>query len=128
MTTRGKLLLSALAVGVGAFLILQTPILRRVRGWAWDGWVGSIGRVVGVGQLRVEEDVLHQLQSLRAENTRLTGELRRFQRVEKQLGSSSFSGFRQIPALMAARPIDTYSATYVINQGADDGVQVGAPV
>lgn len=107
---------------------LQTPILKRVRGWAWDVWVHSIGKVFQIGNLEVKEDLQTQLETLRSDNARLTSEVRRYQRLEKQLGSGSFSGFRIIPALVSARPIDTFSSKYILDKGTAEGVVQGAPV
>lgn len=113
---------------VSGLLIFQTPLVPAARGWVWDVWVNSIGRITGVGTLRLDQDVLGQLQKLQSENARLTTQLRRFERLERQLGSSNFADFRQIPATVSARPIDTFASQYVVNKGTGDGVTAGAPV
>lgn len=128
MGKRGKVFVGLLGILVAVLLIFQTPVLARARGLAWDAWVSTVGRLADVGELRVEPDVLTQLQTLRSENTRLTADLRRFQRLEKQLGSSILEGFQHIPARVAARAADTFASEYVLNRGADDGVISGAPV
>lgn len=128
MRLRTKILGSFLGIVVLALLALQTPILKRVRGAAWDSWVGVVGQVGWVGDFEIADDTAGQLATLQSENARLRSELRRFTRVERQLGASVFSGFRQIPATVGVRPIDTYQAQYVLHKGVDDGVVTGAPV
>lgn len=128
MGKRGKIFTGLLGVLAAVLLIFQTPVLTRARGLAWDAWVSTVGRLANVGELRVEPDVLTQLQTLQSENTRLTADLRRFQRLEKQIGSSTLAGFQQIPARVAARPSDTFASEYVLNRGTKDGVASGAPV
>lgn len=128
MNTRTKALLGILAAVVLALLVLQTPVLARVRAFAWDWWVGTIARMVSVGALDVTPDVMAELGHLRAEQVRLTAELKHYQRLQHQVGEVAFDDFAHIPALVSFQTADTFRSQYFLNRGTEDGVVVGAPV
>lgn len=128
MSRAGKVLVGILAVAVAALLALQTPLLRAARDAAWRVWVGSVARVAGIGPLQISGDVLTQLQRLQIENIRLRAELHDYETLRRQLGSTSFAAMRAIPALIAARPVDTFRTQAILNRGAGDGVTLHAPV
>ncbi|MEK7556626.1 MAG: rod shape-determining protein MreC, partial [Patescibacteria group bacterium] len=128
MRLRGKILVGILAILIAGLAALQAPVLTRVRGLAWDGWVGSTGYLFSAGETEVSPDVLSQLGELRAENVRLSATLMRFQRLERQLGEITLRNFTAIPALVGSQTSDTFRSQYFLNRGALDGVTLHAPV
>lgn len=127
MTKRGKTLIIILTVMVVAWLWLQTPLMTSARNIAWSSWVEAIGRVWRVGPLTVPNNVAEQMESLVAENARLKAECRDYREVVKQLGSRDYEGFNEIPARVAAQPLDSFRALLIINKGTADGIVLGAP-
>lgn len=121
-------MLGAFGLIILILLALWTPLLSRVRGWVWGAIVAAAARGFEIGAIEVRPDVMDQLARLQADNVRLTAELARFQRLSAQLGAPQYRDFTALPAVVAARPIDTFRSRYVINRGARDGVSVGAPV
>lgn len=107
---------------------LQTPIMHRVRGAAWNSWTATIGKLLSVGPLTVDHNVNQQLGQLRAENVRLQAELHDYQRLRQQLGTPSFESFRVIPVAVVGRPLDVFRTHYTINHGAADGIISHAPI
>lgn len=128
MRKRSKIALvipTALIIGL---LALQTPLLHRLRGLAWQVWLQGVTYAWPVGTIAIKNDVMTQLQHLTSENVRLRSELKDYQRLREQLGSPAFTSYRSVPAEVAARPLDTFGVSFVINKGARDGVSLGAPV
>lgn len=125
---RTGILIGVLGLLAFALLTFQTPFLKEARHWTWDWWVAFTARVGSIGAISVHPDVMTQLQELRSENTRLTSELRRTERLRLQLGRSSYQNFRVIPAEVAIQPLDTFGSQYFLNRGAADGVTLHAPV
>lgn len=121
-------MLGAFGLAVLAFLALWTPLLSSMRGRVWQAVVVATARGFGVGEIEVRPDVLDQLARLQAQNVRLRTEVARFERLAAQLGEPVYQDFTALPAVVAARPIDTFRSQYIINRGARDGVSVGAPV
>ncbi|MDP3997209.1 MAG: rod shape-determining protein MreC [Candidatus Andersenbacteria bacterium] len=128
MKRRNKLALWLLGTIVLSVLALQTPLLRAARRQVWDGWVSTIARVAEVGQLRVDNDVMEQVAQLRADNIRLQAEQEDYRRLRRDLGSTSFTQLRTIPALAAVRPLDTFRTEFMINRGWAEGAVINAPV
>lgn len=119
--------LGALALLVGALLVLQVPVLHGLRGWTWQVWGESVGRFFNVGPLRVPNNVAEQLATLQAENARLRAEVHDYRRLREQLGTASFAGFTALPAHVIAQSLDAWHARVVINRGVRDGMALGAP-
>lgn len=128
MKRRSKIALAALGAVIAILLALQTPLLRGVRGAAWQMWLTVVTYVLPVGRLTVDNDVEQQLHQLTSENIRLKAEQQDYRQLREQLGSPSFASYRVIPAEVAARPIDTFGVAFTINRGAKDGVTLQAPV
>lgn len=128
MISRAKILKTILIVIILALLVFQAPFLTQARHWTWDWWVAFLAKIGDVGAITVRPDVMGQLQELRSENTRLTAEVKRYQRVQRQLGQSSYHSFRALSAEVAGRPHDTFGAQYFLDRGAADGVTLHAPV
>lgn len=128
MKRRSFIAISILAVIVVVFLALQTPLLRGIRGTAWHVWLSAVTFVLPVGQLAIDNDVAAQLRELTTQNIRLKAELQDYQRLREQLGSPAFSSYRTISAEVAARPLDTFGVSFIINRGAKEGVTLQAPV
>lgn len=108
-------------------LFLQTPLARIARGKAWGLWTATVARWFRVGELTVPHNVEEKLAELTAENIRLQTECADYSRLREQLGTPSLTGFRKIPGELVARPIDTWRTHFVVNRGAVDGVNLGAP-
>lgn len=121
-------MLSAFGLAILAFLALWTPLLSGMRGWVWGAIVAATARGFEIGAIEVRPDVMDQLARLQAENVRLQAEAVSCERLAAQLGAPRYQNFTALPAVVAARPIDTFRSRYVINRGARDGVNVGAPV
>ncbi|MEX1998027.1 MAG: rod shape-determining protein MreC [Candidatus Andersenbacteria bacterium] len=128
MLRRNKIALAIFVATVVILLSLQTPILRKVRGTAWDLWVTTLARVFRISSANIDNDLANQLQTLTAENVRLKSEQSDYIRLREQLGTPAFASFRSIPASITARPLDTYHVEFVLNQGAQHGLTLGAPV
>lgn len=128
MRRQARILFSILGLMIAAGLVLATPVARQVRSLAWDWWVTSLAQVASIGRLHVTPDVADQLYYLRAENVRLSAQVRRFERLERQLGEPTYTDFKPLPAIVAARAVDTFQTEYFLNRGTADGVQAGAPV
>ena len=127
MKQREKVLLVIGAALVGGLLLMQTPLLQQARAATWQVVVAVTGKTFRVGLLDVPRNVTDQLNELRAENVRLQAELVDYRRLRAQLDVPAASEYRQIPAAIVGRPVDTFRSQYVINKGADDGVILGAP-
>ncbi|HBE90914.1 MAG: hypothetical protein A3E37_00480 [Candidatus Andersenbacteria bacterium RIFCSPHIGHO2_12_FULL_46_9] len=127
MTKRSKVYLVILVVIVLGLLWLQTPLMTTARNLTWGSWVSVIGRIWQIGPLTVPNNVAEQMGTLVAENARLKAECRDYQAIIKQLGSTDREGFREVPARVAAQPIDTYHSQLIINRGAQDGLVLGSP-
>lgn len=119
--------LGALALLVGALLVLQIPVLHAWRGWTWQVWGESVGRFFNIGPWQVPNNVAEQLATLQAENARLRAELIDYRRLREQLGTASFAGFTALPTHVIAQSLDAFHARVVINRGARDGLVLGAP-
>lgn len=109
-------------------LILQTPVLHSARGAVWSLWRTTIAHFFRIGAIRVTEDVMNQLQTLRSENIRLQAEVQDLARIRGQLGKPAFADYRAVSAAIIGRPADTFRARYVLNRGTRDGVTLQAPV
>jgi cell shape-determining protein MreC len=128
MSRRNKIILSVLAlVALGAGL-LQTPLLATVRRAVWSGLVAGAGRWWEVGPLAYDAASVDQLSALRAENIRLKGELQDYAQLRQQLRQPAVESLRSIPALVSGAPLDVFRTHVLLNQGALDGVVLGAPV
>lgn len=128
MQRRNQIALAVLIVILVGLLSLQTPILRGARSAAWQGWIAVITSLVPVGRLAIDNDVTTQLETLTSENVRLQAELKDYQQLREQLGSPAFASYRVIGAEVAARPLDAFGVSFVINRGAKEGVTLQAPV
>lgn len=128
MGKRAKILLISLASLVLVFGFLQTSLMSRVRGVAWQGWVKIVARTARLRFIDLPEDVGQQVAVLRGENIQLRAELARYERLTQQLGVTPAADYRAIPALVMARPVDAFRSEYVINQGTAGGVTIGAPI
>lgn len=128
MPRRSLIAAITLTTLIVAGLLLQTPLLRHVRSAAWTVWLSAVARVFTIGPFNVSHDVDTQLQELLAENVRLKWEQREFLLLKEQLGNPAYASFRNIPAIVAARPLDTFHSQFTINRGAKDGVTLDAPV
>lgn len=127
MRRRAKVFLIIGAFIAGGLVLLQTPLLRQAREAAWQIVVAATGRAFRVGQLEAPQDITDQLNKLRAENVQLNAELADYRRLRTQLDVAATQDYRQIPAAIVGRPIDTFRSQYVINRGANDGVILGSP-
>src|SRR3989344_4169719 len=114
MLQRNKIALVVAGVLILAFLALQTPLLTRVRGGAWRAWLAVVTRIVPVGMLAIDNDVLNQVQHLTSENIRLKAELNDYRHLREQLGSPTLESYRAIPAQVAGRPLDTFGVSFII--------------
>lgn len=128
MSKRSLIALSLLGIIVAVWLVFQTPLMRTVRAVAWSAWVHGVARAFGIGPLNVDNNVMEQLRTLQAENSRLKAEVADYQQLREQIGSVSFKSFYALPASISARPLDTFRSRYVINRGGADGIVPGAPV
>lgn len=108
--------------------ILQTPLLHRVRGGAWNTWAAVVNHLFHFKDLTVTDTVTTQLQQLQAENIRLKSQLREYKQLKDQIGLPTFESFRTIPAALVGRPVDTFRTELVLNRGTADGVTNGSPV
>ncbi len=127
MTRRSKYALSLLAALVAAGLLLQTPLLHAVRGQLWRVWTATLADWFKVGPLAVPNNVSEQLARLTAENTRLKAQQEDYRRLKRQLATPSVSDFHHLKAHVSARPLDAWQTHYLLNRGARDGVNLGAP-
>lgn len=128
MTRRPIFVLGAFGLVMLILLALWTPLLSGVRGWVWGAIVAATARGFEIGAIEVRPDVMDQLARLQADNVRLQAEVARFERLAAQLGTPLYQDFTTLPAVVAARPIDTFRSRYVINRGTRDGVSLDAPV
>ncbi len=128
MSRRTKAVLGIIA---GLLLIgglLQTPLLTATRRMLWSTLVASAGHWQGISWLTYDAARTDQLSSLRVENLRLKGELRDYQRLRQQLRQPAVESLRAIPAVVSGEPLDVFRTHILVNQGALDGVVLGAPV
>ncbi len=128
MKAGNRAALIILAVAVLVLLFLQTPLMRGVRGSAWNALTVSTGRVFRVGSLTLTKDVDEQLQRLQAENISLKSQLKEYERLKSQLSVPTLSSLRSIPAAVVGRPLDPFQNRYVLSKGIRDGVVLGSPV
>lgn len=123
-TNKRALLIIIVLLIVGG--LSQTPLLRRVRGVAWRGWVTLVSRIFGIGEPSPHSQ--NRLEQLLSENLHLKAELRDYQRLRQQLGAPALADFRAVPAAVVGRPLDTFRSEIMLSRGARDGVTLGAPV
>lgn len=128
MKAGNRVALIILAASVLMLLFLQTPLMSRIRGLAWDTLTVSTGKVFRVGTLTLDKDVGEQLQRLQAENISLKSKLSEYERLQAQLSMPTISSRRGIPAAVRGRPLDPFQQRYVLSKGIRDGVVLGSPV
>lgn len=102
--------------------------MQHVRFFVWDRVVLGVGTAFGIKDVRPPDGVLLQAATLRAQNTRLSAELRDYRTLRLQLGTPSVDSLQAIGAGVLARPIDTFQNEFVLTKGVRDGVVMGSPV
>jgi len=125
MLRRSSLAISVLLGVIVIIGALQTPLLKYVRDWVWSFGVGSVAKVV---HINLQEPDQSRLEKLLAENIRLKSELKDYAHLKKNIGSPAFDDFKSIPAALIGRPLDTFQSEFIISQGAQNGVTLGAPL
>lgn len=128
MRRRSKIALTIGAIVLAVLLLLQTPLLERLRGHAWSVWLSTVARVFALGRLSSDATVDKRLQELLLENLRLKAQLQEYGQLKEQVASPAFESFRVIPAEIVVRPLDAFRSQMIINQGTADGVTLNAPV
>ncbi len=118
-------ILCAVLLAIG---FLFTPLMKQVRSTSWDIAIQLVARIFNIQDIVVSQSTTDKINTLTAENVRLTSELVDYKRLREQLGAPAFASFTAIPAHVIARPIDTLKSQYVINKGIANGVSIGDSV
>jgi cell shape-determining protein MreC len=125
MRLGNRVALIILGVIILGLLFLQTPLMRTIRGQAWETLTARFFRI---GTLAVSSDTQHQLEQLQAENISLKSQLAEYERLKAQLGSPTVNTLRIIPAAVIGQPVGLFQERYVVTKGIRDGVAIGSPV
>lgn len=119
MKVGGKIWLVIIVIALVAMSWLGKPLI-----WQGRDWVFSLLGYASSGGENQEDSIA----TLQVENERLQREQARWQRLQDQLDIPTFESFSAIPGVVVGRPIDTFRAQLIVNQGSRAGVQLGAPV
>ncbi len=128
MVRRSQILLGLLGIIIIVLLVMMTPLVQTARSAAWSSLIRILASLAKIGPLQIENDVASQMQNLLTENIRLRAEVSDYADLRQQLGSTSFEQLRSIPALIIARPTDTFRTELVLNKGIQNGVTLDSPV
>jgi hypothetical protein len=96
--------------------LLQTPLFQSTRNMLWGSWVNSVGRAAGIKHMYMTDEILNQLNDLRAENVRLRDELYDYDRLREQLGQPSFSDLESITPMVTGSAVDTLRTNQVLKK------------
>lgn len=127
MTRRSTIALSALTGLIVLLLFLQTPVMKSIRGFAWNTTVRTVGAIFNF-DIEDTSSVNDDLNRLTAENTRLKAELADYKRLKLELGSPSVENLRTVSAVVVSRPLDTLQSKLILSRGSTDGIAIGDPV